>query len=146
MEAVAAHDASEWKPERETTSAHPVAPSKRLGNDEIARLKAEIAALNAQADQARRFVELYRTAEARREMLAAGEPALDEPLLPPAVIAQLEIDRAAAITVISADAQASEFNRLDDAAESYRSVLRHFPDSRWANVARDRLAQVPHMN
>ncbi len=124
------------------------APTKerRLRDDEIARLTSVIAALDAEANRVRQFVELYRAAEARREMLAAGEPAPAEPLLPPDVVAQLEIDRAAAITVISADSQASEFNRLDEAAESYRSVLQHFPDSRWASVARDRLAQVQLMN
>jgi len=118
----------------------------RLREEEIAQLKAEIAALDAEANRARRFVELYQAAEARRERLAAAELAVDEPLLPTDVLAQLQIDRAAAITVISADSQANEFNRPEEAAESYRSVLKHFPGSRWASVARERLAQIQHMN
>ena len=60
------------------------------------------------------------------------------PLLPAHALADLEIDRAAAITVIAADAQANTFNQSAEAADSYRSVLAHFPGSHWASVARAR--------
>jgi hypothetical protein len=133
----------------EPNGPQPVDPSitkRPLSEQEILRLRAEIAALDAEANRAQQFVELYRAEEVRRELLASAEPAPVEPLLPPAVVAQLEIDRAAAITVISADTRAKEFSRADEAAESYRSVLELFPDSRWASVARERLAQVGHMN
>jgi hypothetical protein len=122
------------------------ATSRRLRPDEVKRIRAEIAALNAEADRARRLVDLYRGAEARRERLAALEAAPAEPLLPPEALAALAIDRAAAITVTSADAQAKQFNRPAEAAESYRSVLTHFPSSRWASVARQRLEAMQHMN
>jgi hypothetical protein len=121
-------------------------PGRRLSEDEITRLKAEIAALDAEANRARQFVELYRAAESRRERLAAAKTALNEPLLPPQVLAELQIDRAAAITVLSADLQANAFDRRDEATDAYQSVLKHFPNSRWANIAKQRLAQVQHMN
>jgi outer membrane protein assembly factor BamD (BamD/ComL family) len=62
------------------------------------------------------------------------------------MLAELGIDRAAAITVTAADAQANEFNEPEEAARSYRSVLTHFPNSRWANIAQERLAEIQHMN
>jgi hypothetical protein len=92
------------------------------------------------------LVDLYRSAEARRERLAALEVASTEPLLPPAALAELAIDRAAAITVASADAQANQFNRRTEAAEAYRSVLALFPSSRWASVAQQRLDAQKNLN
>ncbi|MEX2141887.1 MAG: hypothetical protein WD894_21660 [Pirellulales bacterium] len=142
---IASKEASESDGIREATVITEPPQGRRLRDDEIARLKTEIAALDAEANQARRFVELYQAAEARRERLAAVETHA-EPLLSPQVLADLEIDRAAAITVISADSQANEFNRMADAADAYRSVVKHFPDSRWASVARERLFQAQHMN
>jgi hypothetical protein len=119
---------------------------RQLRPDEIKRLQVEIAALDAEANRALLLVDLYRAAETRSERLAALEAASAEPALPAAMLAELEIDRAAAITVTSADAQANRFNQPEEAAESYRSVLTHFPSSRWASVARERMAQARHMN
>jgi hypothetical protein len=119
---------------------------RRLRPEEIKHLQDEIAALVAEANRARRLVDLYRDAEARRKRLAALEAAPAEPLLPAEALAELAIDRAAAITVASADAQARQFNHPADAAESYRSVLIHFPSSRWAGIARQRLEAMELMN
>jgi TolA-binding protein len=138
---VASNSVNERTDYTKATSSERPTERQRLSDDEIARLKAEIAALDVEVNHARRFIELYQAAEARRERLAAVE-AHAEPLLSPRALADLEIDRAAAISVISADAQANEFNRPADAADAYRSVVKHFPDSRWASVARERLAQT----
>jgi hypothetical protein len=139
--------------ETETTTSRDGAASNsgggargRLQPGEIARLRAEIAALDAEAIRAQRLVDHYRAADARRERLVALESSSAEPLLSPESLAALAIDRAAAITVTSADAQASQFNSPADAAESYRSVLTLFPSSRWAGVARQRLEAMEHMN
>jgi hypothetical protein len=119
---------------------------RRLPPTEIKRIQAEVAALDAEANRASRLVDLYRAAEVRREQLAVLEAAPAEPVLPPDMLAELEIDRAAAITVTSADAQANQFNQPDEAAESYQSVITLFPSSRWASIARQRLARIQHMN
>jgi hypothetical protein len=119
---------------------------RQLRAEEVARLKAEIARLEAEADAAGRFVKLYQAAELRRQRLAAAEQLMNVPLLPPHAVADLEIDRAAATTVIAADAQANTFHRPSEAADTYRSVLVHFPDSQWATVARARLEEMERMN
>ena len=145
IEAVAANEESDADRDAPLLTANQPAQI-RLRDEEVARLKAEIAALDAEANQAQRFVELYQAAESRRDRLAAAEAASTEPLLSPQVLADLEIDRAAAITVLSADAQARHDNRPDEATEAYQSVSEHFPDSRWASVARERLVQLRSMN
>jgi hypothetical protein len=129
-----AHKHDAIQPERidRTTQA------PQLSADDVARLKAEIAALEAEATRTHRFVKLLQAAELRQERLAQAE-AITPPALSPQALADLEIDRAAGITLIGADAEANKFHRPADAAESYRSVLKHFPSSRWATIARARL-------
>jgi hypothetical protein len=144
--AVAAHDATKRNGGREANAESRAVRDSRLSDLEVARMKAEIAALEAEANRALQLVELYRAAETRRDRAAATNSVFGDRLLPADVETQLEIDRAAAITVLSADSQANRFNRRDEAAESYRSVLTHFPESRWASVARSRLAQAQQMN
>ena len=137
---VATNDA----PVRETIQPVPVeqpAQGRQLSADEVARLKAEIAALDAEASRAHRFVELLQAAELRPERLAEAEALGPPALLSPQVIADLQVDRAAATTIVAADAEAHKFNRPADADESYRSVLKHFPSSRWATIARARLEE-----
>jgi hypothetical protein len=142
----ASNPAKELEGTEPRTHSNEPPQERRPRPEEIARLKLEIAALDAEANRARRLVDLHRAADARRERLAHIEEAPAQPALPPDILAELEIDRAAAITVTSADAQANRFNQPDEAIRSYRSVLTHFPSSRWASVARERLAQAQHMN
>jgi hypothetical protein len=125
-------------------STNEPAQGRRIGGDEIARLRAEIAALDAEANRAQRFVELYRAAEARRKRLARADA--EVALLANEELASFQIDRAAATTIISADAQANLFHRSAEAAEAYRSTMEHFPESRWAAVAKERLAKIESMN
>jgi hypothetical protein len=61
-------------------------------------------------------------------------------------IADAGRDRAAQIGVIAAAALAEKLDQPAAAAESYRSVVEHFPDTQWAAVARERLAQMEQMN
>jgi len=144
------HDAvaTNGAPERETIQPVPVerlAQGRQLPAEEVARLKAEIAALDSEASRAHRFVELLQASELRRERLAQAEAADPPALLSPQALADLQLDRAAATTIVAADAEAQKFNRPADATESYRSVLKYFPQSRWAAVARTRLT-IHHMN
>jgi hypothetical protein len=114
--------------------------------EEVERLQAQVAAIEAEVQQSRRFVELYRLAELRDERAASAKTATREPLLPPEVAAEVEIDRTAGITVLSADTHAKESNRVDEAMESYRSVVTSFPNSHWADIAQERLSQIKRMN
>jgi hypothetical protein len=144
--ATAQTDGAESKTTVDASASTTGSVARRLRPEEIERLQAEIAALDAEVNRALRLVDLYRAAEVRRERLALLEAAPAEPVLPPEIQAELEIDRAAAITVTSADTQANQFNQPEEAAESYQSVITLFPTSRWASIARQRLAGNQHMN
>ena len=51
-----------------------------------------------------------------------------------------QIDRAAFVIVAQADRKARRWNLTDSAANDYRRVIELFPSTRWADVARQRLA------
>jgi hypothetical protein len=144
--ATAQTDGAESKTTVDPSASTTGSGAGRLRPEEIERLQAEIAALDVEAERALRLIDLYRAAESRSERMAALEASPAEPALPADMLADLEIDRAAAITVTSADTQANQFNQPEEAAESYQSVITHFPSSRWASVARQRLAVIQHMN
>ena len=55
---------------------------------------------------------------------------------------QEEFDRTAFILVYSADRMYKEFNLTDSAVETYRRVIKLFPDNQWAKVARERLEDI----
>ena len=55
---------------------------------------------------------------------------------------QEELDRTAFILVYSADRMYKELNLTDSAVETYRRVIKLFPDNQWAKVARERLEEI----
>jgi hypothetical protein len=120
--------------------------NQRLSEEEIGRIKGEIAALDSEANRVERFVTLYKAVQTRDENLARFATLAAESHLSHAELSRLEIDRAAAIAVISADNFASQFNRREEAAVSYQSVLRNFPNSEWAVIAKQRLDNAEQMN
>jgi len=50
-----------------------------------------------------------------------------------------ELDRTAFILVYSANKMYDELNLTDSAVETYKRVIKLFPDNQWAQVARERL-------
>jgi len=53
-----------------------------------------------------------------------------------------ELDRTAFILVYSADKMYNELNLTDSAVETYKRVIKLFPDNQWAQVARERLDAI----
>jgi outer membrane protein assembly factor BamD (BamD/ComL family) len=53
-----------------------------------------------------------------------------------------QADKAAFTLVYQADRFYRELNQTDSAVESYEQVIRLFPESRWADEARKRLAEI----
>jgi hypothetical protein len=53
-----------------------------------------------------------------------------------------ELDRTAFILVYSADKMYNELNLTDSAVETYKRVIKLFPDNQWAQVARERLDTI----
>jgi hypothetical protein len=120
-----------------------IAQHRPLSPVEIELLKHEIAALDAEALGAQTLVDRLRHAD---RLAAIGDESTVAPITTIDSTPGEQIDRAAGIGVISADFLANDLHRAAEAAESYRSVLKHFPESRWAAVARERLSQIDMMN
>ena len=53
-----------------------------------------------------------------------------------------QLDRTAFILVYSADRMYNELNLTDSAIETYKRVIKLFPDNQWAKVARERLEEI----
>ena len=120
-----------------------IAQHRALSPVEIEALKHEIAVLDAEVLRAQALVDRLRHAD---RIAAIGDDSTGLPATNIDSTPGEQIDRAAGIGVISADFLANELDRAAEAAQSYRSVLKHFPDSRWAAVARERLSQIEMMN
>ncbi len=135
--------ASRPRHEPDVQSGPTIAQHRPLSPAEIEALKHEIAVLDAEALRAQTLVDRLQHAD---RIAAIGEDSIVVPIATIDSTPGEQIDRAAGIGVISADFLANELHRAAEAAESYRSVLKHFPNSRWATVARERLAQIEMMN
>jgi hypothetical protein len=121
----------------------PIAQSATISPKEIDALMNQIAVLEAEARSAKAIVDRLRRTE--RLTSLSNERAM-EPGLPINSTPNEQIERAAGIGVVAADFLAGELDRRQDAAESYRAVVRHFPESQWASIARERLSQMDMMN
>jgi hypothetical protein len=109
----------------------------RTDGEEITRLRAEADALQRQIDlvQSEQALSDLRL-EYRRLLGKVGD----------GVIAESATDRAASIGLCQGDFYRDVHQAVDEARAAYRSVLEHFPESRWAVVAEKRLEQLQMMN
>jgi hypothetical protein len=105
---------------------------------EIARLKSQADALGVEADALQRQITLARAEQTRQDLrdeyrrqLAADVQADTQ---------ESPIDRAAAIALCQGDYYWEQKAR-QPAQAAYQSVLDNFPQSHWAEVARERLSQ-----
>ena len=57
-----------------------------------------------------------------------------------------ELDKTAFTLVFAADKMYKELNLTDSAVETYKRVIKLFPDNQWAQVARERLEEIQKRN
>ena len=57
-----------------------------------------------------------------------------------------ELDKTAFTLVFAADKMYKELNMTDSAVDTYKRVIRLFPDNQWAQVARERLEEIQKRN
>jgi hypothetical protein len=110
-----------------------VAPQSPADAESLARA---MAAVSAEADARMRMVERV-VAAGRRTDANRGGRAAD-----PLIAVRREQDRAAFLLIYEADRLARQSSESARAAEEYRRVVTLFPDTRWASVARERLAEL----
>ena len=101
------------------------------------RLRAEIASLRAEADSRTAVVEHMLAAEQRRRSLARYRRHRAWP--DPGEQVERQMDRAALAMVFQADRMSREVELRAPAMAIYHRTIELFPESRWADVARQRL-------
>lgn len=108
---------------------------------QIASLEEQVRQLQAQTDATLRLVQGMLAEERQQQRLAALEAELASI---PDPLAELEkqTDRTAFVLVYQADRLYRELNQTESAVEAYEQVIRLFPQNRWAEVARKRLAEI----
>lgn len=76
------------------------------------------------------------------DLLAEGRAASGEPAVAPEVDARIEVEIAAQTLFRKAERLTEAVGPGRLSASEYERVVRLFPDTKWAAVARERLAQV----
>jgi hypothetical protein len=115
-------------------------PAKKpilLAND----FETKIKQLQASTDETIQLIQEISKQEQRQKNLSELEAELASI---PDPIEQIneQLDRTAFILVYSADKMYKELNLTDSAVETYKRVIRLFPDNQWAQVARERLEEI----
>jgi hypothetical protein len=125
---------------RRENSSIPETPDSPANSTELAEIRAKADALSAEIAGLERAIaeqqQSSRLAELAREYqsLLANRSSLDP--------ADLAIDQAAAMAICQGDFLWQELDAREAAANAYRSVVAHFPDSRWAVVANQKLNRL----
>ena len=129
------------RPDLDRASIQPPAIALRPdGEDQIARLRAEIARLGAEADAAAALAKRMSDLKQRHARLGALRRKLRQP--DPLEQARREVGRTPFIIVYQADRMYRELELHASAAKAYRRAIDLFPDSPWAQVARGRLSEM----
>jgi len=123
----------------DTPENKPVA-QRGMSEQEIARLRVEIEQLRAEADMRMTLIKEMLAAEKRQKRLAAIQRELAKP--DPLEQIQLQLEKAACITVYQADRKYNQLDLPESAIRDYRRVIELFPKTHWAEVARNRLSKI----
>lgn len=107
---------------------------------QIARLRAEIASLRAQAEASTAAVEMLRRINRSRERQETLRPVLQR--VDPAIRAACEMELAAVTIVRQADRMLTEHGLVAAAAEAYERAARLFPETRAAAEAGRKLIEL----
>ncbi|HNY76875.1 MAG: hypothetical protein RBS72_00695 [Sedimentisphaerales bacterium] len=119
---------------------HPQEPAAEP-QERIASLEEQVRQLQSQTETTMRLVQEVLAKERQERRLAALQAELAS-IPDPAQELQRQADRTAFVLVYQADRMIREMNQTESAVETYEQVIRLFPQSRSADVARERLAQI----
>lgn len=121
---------------RQQSEEPPAVPQER-----IASLEEQVRQLQEQTETTMRLVQEVLAKERQERRLAALQAELAS-IPDPAQELQRQAEKAAFALVYQADRMIGEMNQTQSAVETYEQVIRLFPENRWAEVARERLARI----
>lgn len=107
----------------------------------IASLEDQVKQLQAQTKVTLKLVQDVLAKERQQQRLAEMEAELAS-IPDPREEIERQVDKTAFVLVYEADKLYRELNQTESAVEAYEQVIRLFPQNRWANVARERLAEI----
>ncbi len=119
---------------------HPQEPAAEP-QERIASLEEQVRQLQEQTETTMRLVQEVLAKERQERRLAALQAELAS-IPDPAQELQRQADKTAFTLVYQADRMIRELDQTESAVETYEQVIRLFPENRWADVARERLAQI----
>ena len=115
--------------------------AQQQSQDEIARLRAELAALRQELDARTKVIERLQKREKERARLAKAKRRLAQ--LPDALEeVRAQAEKAALIIVNTADHKYNELKLEESAIADYRRAIELCPKTQWAAVARERLSKI----
>jgi len=117
------------------------AVDKSREKEKIAAMQMQVKQLQVQTDATLRLIQEVLQDERRQrrlDKLYAELASIPDPLEE----IQTQVDKTGFILVYQADQMYREFKLIDSASRMYRRVIELFPQSRWAEVARQRLSQI----
>lgn len=117
------------------------APETAPGQDKIASLESRIQRLQASTDAAIELIHQVLEQEKRQSRLNELQAQLAS-IPDPLEEVQQQVDKTAFILVYQADRLYRELNQTESAVETYKRVIELFPENQWAQVARERLAEI----
>jgi len=129
-----------------TFCSHPRVPTPPQP-ERIASLEQQVKQLQAQTDSALKLVQEVLAQERQQRRLDTLEAELAS-IPDPTEEIERQVGRTAFVLVYEADKLYRELNQTESAVEAYEQVIRLFPKNQWANVARERLAEIkkPRIN
>ncbi len=107
----------------------------------IVSLESQIKKLQASTDTAINLIHQVLEQERRQSRLDELEAQLAN-IPDPLEEIQQQVDKTAFILIYQADRLYRELNQTESAVETYKRVIELFPENQWAQVARERLAQI----
>jgi tetratricopeptide (TPR) repeat protein len=109
--------------------------------EKIISLETQIRQLQASTDAAINLIHETIEKERQQDRLDALQVRLAT-IPDPLEEIQQQVDKTAFILVYQADRMYRELNQTESAVETYKRVIQLFPENQWAQVARQRLAQI----
>jgi hypothetical protein len=109
--------------------------------EKVASLETQIKQLQASTNAAINLIHEVLEEEKKQSRLNALNAELAS-IPDPLEEIQKQVDKTAFILVYQANQLYRELNQTDSAVETYKLVIRLFPENRWAQVARERLTEI----
>lgn len=111
----------------------------------VASLEEQVAQLSARTDSIVALLEEVIESDKRQQKLAQANARLAK-IENPLEEINAEVDKAAFILLYQADVMYEQLKQTESAVKTYNQVIEYFGQTRWADVARERIAEIQKDN